>query len=261
MLETIAQRHLERYRDEMILELRCMQSAQPASKDILIVIHNELPYVEKCIESVRQNTENYQLYLWDNASDSITRQYLKSIKDAVLVEHDENIGFGEPNNRLAAMGSGEYLILLNSDTLTFAGWAEALVGWLQQHPECAEVGFLGGLLDEDGKGGRATWGSKIDYVMGFCACISRETYQQYGLFDPVYKFAYCEDADLSLRLRSAEKDLHALHLMLIHHYENRTIRSVVSKGVDVDSTFTANHAILRDRWGTYLRTQRMDLQK
>lgn len=254
------QEHLRIYQDELIMELRWAQAAVNVSKDILIVVHNQCEFVRKCIQSIQQHTTNYQLCLWDNASDEETKEYLRSV-DAVLIESPANIGFGEPNNQLAKIGDGEYLILLNSDTLVFPLWSEALLGFLQHNPDYSQVGYLGGWLDENGRGGRADWGSKIDYVMGFCSCISRCTYGKYGLFDSVYEFAYCEDADFSLRLQLLGEKIHALHLMLVHHYGNKTIQAVVKEGkVDVASTFQRNHDTLKARWSSYLASCRMDLR-
>jgi O-antigen biosynthesis protein len=258
--DQLIQNLLSTYRDEMITELRWAQAAQNDTKDILIVVHNQYEFVKKCIESIQKNTTNYQLYLWDNDSDEETKAYLRSVENAVLVDNSTNIGFGEPNNCLAAMGQGKYIILLNSDTEVFPMWSESLLGYLQHNPRCSQVGYLGGRLDEEGKGGRADWGSKIDYIMGFCSCISRQTYRKYGLFDPAYEFAYCEDADLSLRLQAAGEEIYALHLMLVHHYQNRTIKAVVKEGKDVTATFQRNHAILKEKWSTYLSVSRADLR-
>jgi O-antigen biosynthesis protein len=255
------QEHLRIYHDEMIMELRWTQAALNASKDILIVVHNQCEFIQKCIESIQKTTTNYQLYIWDNASDEETKEYLRSLDDVVLVEYPTNIGYGEPNNKLADMGVGEYLILLNSDTVVFPLWAEALLGCLQHNPQYAQVGYLGGRLDANGMGGRADWGSKIDYIMGFCSCISRYTYAKCSLFDPAYEFAYCEDADLSLRLQSLGAEIYALHLMLVHHHENKTIKAIVKEGkIDVTKTFYRNHDILKQRWSSYLASCRADLR-
>lgn len=259
--DCLIQQHIAVHKDEMIMELRWGQTAINATKDILIVVHNEYDFVRKCIESVQANTTQYKLYLWDNASNQQTKDYLRSVKDAVLIESPENLGFGEPNNRLATMCDGDYMILLNSDTMVFPMWSETLLGFLQHNPLYSQVGYLGGRLDKEGKGGRADWGDEIDYIMGFCFCISKETYHKHGLFDPIYEFAYCEDADFSLRLQAAGERIYALHLMLVHHYENRTIRSIVKEGkMDVTRTFYRNHDILKSKWSTYLASSRADLR-
>lgn len=264
----VMQEHIDRFRSEILGELRTMMLAEDASKDILIVVHNELDCVRNCIESIRKHTKNYRLFIWDNASDEETRCYLREVKcdgDARVIHSRTNMGFGEPNNKLAQLTRGkgsDYLILLNSDTQVFDGWDRAMIGHLQTNPDCAQVGYQGCLLSEKGYGGRVAWGSEIDYVAGFCSCISRATYRQFNLFDPAYEFAYCEDADFSLRLWAAGCKIYALHLLLVHHFENRTIKAVVKEGkIDVMTTFQANHDVLRTRWADYLANHRIDTRK
>jgi GT2 family glycosyltransferase len=233
-----------------------MQSAQNSSKDILIVVHNQLDFLKQCIQSVEQHTSNYHLFIWDNDSNQETQNYIQSL-DCTWIRCQENLGFGLPNDFLAAMGSSDYLILLNSDTQVFAGWSEAMLGFLQAHPGCAQVGYMGGLLDETGRGGRIAWGHDIDYIMGFCTCMRRSDYEIYGLFDPQFRFAYCEDADLSLRIKQ-KSSIYALHLLLVHHYENKTIKSVHQEGsIDIQATFEQNHSLLRERWADYLENRKM----
>lgn len=258
------QAHIDRYRAEIIQELAIMMTYQEATKDILIVIHNQLDFLQNCIKSINKHTKNFRLYLYNNASNDETTDYLQKLEsDFVRVIHsDENLGFILPNNQLASLTSGDYLITLNSDTQVFDGWDRAMIAYLQQNPDCAQVGYQGGLLDEKGFGGRAVWGSDIDYVAGFCSCISRNTYEKYGLFDTTYQFAYCEDADFSLRLKSQGHRIYALHLLFLHHFENQTIKQVVKDHeIKVTNSFNQNHQVLRDRWANYLSNHRVELIK
>jgi hypothetical protein len=62
-------------------------------------------------------------------------------------------------------------------------------------------------------------------------------------------------------LQDAGLGIHALHLTLVHHLENRTIRAVVKEGkIDVHSTFLRNHDLLRSRWADYLAERRVDVR-
>lgn len=254
--------HLETYRNEILEEMRYM--ADPGiSKDILIVVHNQLHYLKICIESIEKQTKNYHVYIWDNNSQIDVQLYLKSLpaKRFTVVTSETNIGFVKPNNELARLGTADYIVLLNSDTKVFEGWDRAMIGFMDRHPNVKQVGYLGGVLDEEGKGYRANFGYDIDYVSGWCSCFSREIYNQYGLFDPKLNFAYCEDADFSLRLQTAGYQIYALHLMFVHHYENKTIKAVHQEGkIDVASSFEQNHRYLSQKWANYLASQRVDLR-
>jgi GT2 family glycosyltransferase len=251
-----------------IEELTCQATYEFAEHrrciDIIIVVHNQLNYVKKCIETIFDNTENFRLYIWDNGSEEPTSSYLKNLctnENVHLERREENSGFIKPNNALAALGTSPFMVLLNSDTEVYKGWDTALIGWLVARPECAIVGYLGGMLEENGQGGKARAGEAIDYVCGWCACFSRKTYEQYGLFDEKnLTFAYGEDADLSLRLLEAGHKIRALHLGLVIHHGNATINEVKLVR-DCKTTFDQNHDYIRSRWGTYLLEKRALLRE
>jgi GT2 family glycosyltransferase len=236
-------------------ELEC-DSATDQSIDILMVVRGQLPYVKHCVESIKQNTPSFHLYLWDNGSDDVTASYLRLLADednVTLHREEENKGFIIPNNRLAELGNNPYIVLLNSDCYVREGWSAVMTGWLKNHPEYAQVGYMGGYLDEKGQGVRGGFGSGVDYVCGHCFCISREFYEEFGLFDEEnLTFAYCEDSDFSMRIREAERRIYALHLDLVVHYGNKTAIPVLQENTDVRGYIAANHAYLRKRWAKFL---------
>jgi GT2 family glycosyltransferase len=159
---------------------------------------------------------------------------------------------------MAHWGEGEYIILLNSDTRVSERWSELLLGYLQCNTEVAAVGYGGGLLDENGVGGKNTVGPDIDFVNGWCLCFSRKTYQEFGLFSHELQFAYGEDADFSLRLKEAGRGVYALATPLVYHHGNKTISQVAAeKKMDLKTSFEQNHDYIRRRWADYLKTQRV----
>lgn len=254
-------------------ELKWAEDAQDVSKDILIVVRDQLEYVQECFETIEANTDNYHIYLWDNGSDSETANFLQDRilvyneasdprRRMTLVRSAHNIGFIKPNNELAKRGAGKYVILLNSDCKVFEKWTEAMTSFLEIHSNVAQVGFWGGHMDHEGRGFAGTTGYQIDYIPGWCFCISRETYDQLGLFDEEnLDFAYCEDADLSLRIKESGKEIYALHAPLCHHYQNKTIKVVAKEGdVDVKATFEHNHQYMSQRWAHYIEHERVLLK-
>lgn len=245
-------------------EMDAMTAVRPASKDIIVVVHNQLNYVKECLESIRQFTTDYNLYVWDNASDNDTVAYLQSQLgrgNMEMMRSESNVGFIKPNNELVDWGSGEYIILLNSDCVVSQGWWQLLVGFLQKHPEVAMAGGMGGILAEDGVGRGSASGYDIDYIHGYCMAFRRETYEQYGLFNKQLRFAYGEDSDFSLRLKEAGEKIYALYTPLVYHYGNATIKEVKREGkIDVSETLQMNHAYIRLRWKDYLQKHRMELK-
>lgn len=260
-------KNVDEHFEQILTELKIAERTTPVSTDILIVVKDQVKYLTECIESIEQTTLDYNLYIWDNNSKSETRNYIKNLEQCHpekihVVYHDKNIGFVVPNNRLVAMGSGEYIILLNSDCKVYEFWQQMMIGFLQEHTDVAQVGFWGGHVGLDGRGFGGSNGYDIDYIPGWCFCISRDTYNEFGLFDEEHlDFAYCEDLDFSLRLKTAGKKLYALHSPSVHHYQNMTIKEVWQEGqIDVQSTFLRNHAYIAEHWRDYLTTQRVSLK-
>lgn len=247
---------LEQYHDEIIAEWQlAVEMKDNLSKDILIVAHNQLDYLKACVESIKQNTINYQLLIYDNASDEATQDYIGSLKDAKIVRSEINRGFIEPNNTLALMGESQYIILLNSDTKVYQQWDRAMIAFIEANPEYAQVGYMGSLFNANLEGRDIAYGEQIDFIPGWCMCFKRNLYEKYGLFDSInLKFAYAEDADFSLRLKEAGYKIYALHLDLVEHYGNKTIKAVhEEKSHKLEETFALNHTYLRQRWGKSLK--------
>jgi GT2 family glycosyltransferase len=228
--------------------------------DILVVVHNQLDYLKRCHESVRCNTPVCRILYYNNGSDEETGRFIASHGD-YWFDSPDNEGFIVPNNRLAGHAFHPYIILLNTDTVVLNPfWVRAMTSWLREHPDVGVVGYEGGLLDENGRGCGSGHGRDIDYVQGWCLCISRQTYQKYGLFDQDnLKFAYGEDADLCLRLREAGLSPYALHLDAVLHYGNRTVLEVAKeRGAGrMEETFRANHEYIKTRWRNYIRDDRI----
>ena len=254
-------------------ELLIADNAREAWKDILIVVHDQLDYLKQCIESVQAHSKNYHLYIWDNGSKPETANYIESLMVSydpdvhtdwaiTTIHSDTNTGFIFPNNELAALGDSEYIILLNSDTKVFDKWDRAITGFMDGHPEVGLVGAWGGHMGADGRGFGGANGYEIDYVPGWCLAMRRSDYDKFGLFNKELQFAYCEDADLSLRMKEAGYKLYALHAPLVHHYQNKTIVEVEKEGqVDVRKSFDHNHAYIKERWKHYLEHERVLLKR
>jgi GT2 family glycosyltransferase len=242
----------------LIEELVAQYNAKPDTKDIIIIVHDQLQYVEKCLSSVFKNTQKpFTVYVWDNGSNKETQEYLSSFPNIKLTRSEDNIGFIVPNNRLMAQSTGNYKILLNSDCEVLEGWDQAMIGYLQTNPSVSVVGYQGGLLNEDGIGIGSHHGDEIDYIIGWSMCFEKKIWEKYGLFDETnLQFAYGEDSDFSLRLREAGEIIYALNLSLVTHHAHKTTASVKSE-MDLKPSFTGNHHYLRQRWKSYLGKHRV----
>jgi GT2 family glycosyltransferase len=243
--------------EEIRKEMHWSLDGENQKKDILIVVHNQYEYIKNCVDSIFENTKNFILHVWDNGSEKQTADYLRSLSklnNVKLHYSKSNIGFIVPNNVMAKKSKSKWIILLNSDTEVLSNWDSVLIGTLLNNNDVAQVGIKGGMLNQKGLGVSHKSGFDIDYVCGFCFCISRETYKKYGLFDDKHlEFAYCEDSDFSMRLRDDGQKIYACYASdLVRHYGNKTTFEVLKKQKELLSCAKKNQRHILKKWSKFI---------
>src|SRR5262249_39927341 len=100
---------------------------------IIIITYNNLALTKLCIESILRNTEylNYEVVVVDNKSTDGTPAYLQELaalqQNLRLILNDQNHGFARANNQGIQSATGDYLVLLNNDTVVSPGWLSRLL--------------------------------------------------------------------------------------------------------------------------------------
>lgn len=195
-------------------------SSAVKSISVLIVNYNSGTYALDCIHSLlKQRGVVVEIIVVDNASQDDSIIELREAFDSqiTLVESKENLGFGRANNLAASRASGEFLLLLNPDTvITDSNAIKLMVEMLENNPQ---LGLLGPAIEEPRKNKQVlpryrypsskqlkytnkfnALPGKIAWLLGACMLIRRSVYQEIKGFDPDY-FLYGEDADICLKLR------------------------------------------------------------
>jgi ADP-heptose:LPS heptosyltransferase/GT2 family glycosyltransferase len=215
-----------------------------------------------CIESVLKSVnQDFELILTNNASDDDTGEYFESLKSTAgvpvrVIHNTENKGFSDPNNHALTLARGEYFVTLNNDTEVPPNWLDHLLVPFAEDPKCAITGGSGTC-----NGFKAPYPSfhgsptdKTEYIEGSCLCIPTKLAREITLFAPYLYFAYGEDVDLSLRVRSRGMTIHQAPFTIKH------IRRATSKNlVDIGEIQKQNHVKMIDRWGNYLKFRKFDL--
>src|SRR6266513_3113299 len=115
-----------------------------ADVSVVVVTLDALPYLERCLESVR----GYETIVVDHGSTDGTLELVRErFPEARLIEQ-ENRGLGGGSNTGMRVASGDYFLLLNSDAWAVGDAVERLVAFAEAHPEAAVVGPK--LLNPDG---------------------------------------------------------------------------------------------------------------
>jgi GT2 family glycosyltransferase len=215
----------------------CVQSAPLVS--IIVVSYNTREMTLECLRSVfAQTLQPFELIVVDNASsDGSATAIAAEFPHVRLMSEIENHGFAKANNMAASQASGEYLLLLNPDTVVLEGAIDRLLDFARRAPEAGIWGgrtlhadrslnptncwrrmtlwsvasqvaglsslFRGStLFNPEGYGGWSRDSERgVDIVTGCFFLIRREFWKQLGGFDPSY-IMYGEEADLCLRARA-----------------------------------------------------------
>ena len=86
---------------------------------IIIVNYHTSHLLLHCVDAIEEQVKgvDYEIIVADNASSEEELVLLRDDKRFTLLELDENVGFGNANNAAAQMAKGDYLLLLNPDTV------------------------------------------------------------------------------------------------------------------------------------------------
>ena len=109
---------------------------------ILIVTYECREAARDCLTSVYEGTTglDYEVVVVDNASGDGTAAMVRTdFPRARLVAIEANVGFAAGVNLAAEAAVGEYVLLLNPDTVVHEGAVENLASFARRHPEHAPV--------------------------------------------------------------------------------------------------------------------------
>jgi len=199
---------------------------------IILINYRQAQLTHNCIASIKEHIGclRYEIIVVDNASGDGSAEILQNIDGIKYLGQEENVGFGTANNRGVAEAQGEYIWILNNDTLLSNNAPEYLLRYMEEHKEC---GVAGGYLHHpDGQyclsGGRLytpgkylwsavrpllPWKEKqeardgiaeqeVGYVIGADMWMRKDVFEQVGGFDERI-FMYFEDVELCQRLHNA----------------------------------------------------------
>ena len=234
---------------------------------IIIVNYNVKHFIEQCLHSVYRALREIdaEVFVVDNNSvDGSVTLIKEKFPQVILIENKVNTGFSKANNQAIRLSKGEYVLLLNPDTVVQEDTFSKTVHFMDTHPDAGGLGVKmvdgkGNFLPESKRGlptpevafykifglskffpkskrfGRyhLTYLDKnkthsIDVLSGAFMLLRAETLAKCGLLDEDY-FMYGEDIDLSYRIiLSGYKNYYYPETCIIHYKGESTKKSSVN---------------------------------
>ncbi len=213
-------------------------SAQLQPKlSVIILNYNGARWLERCLESVRRQTicDQLEVIVADNASsdgsDVLAQRIIGICPSGRFIEHGQNLGYCEGNNRAAEFARGEHLLFLNNDTWLEPDCLEKLLAEIQRAGAGAAAPLILNYEDNSFQSAgafgfdifglastRAPAGATRDVLMpeGCAYLIRRDLFNQLGRFDGEF-FMFADELDLSWRVWLAGHRAVTVPSARLHH--------------------------------------------
>lgn len=118
---------------------------------VVIVSYNVRFYLEQCIASIHRAARGIDTEIWvvDNHSqDDSVALIRQSFPDVHVIAKSQNLGFARANNIAIRKATGQYVLLLNPDTIVAENTLREVVTFMDQHPEAGGCGVR--MMHNDG---------------------------------------------------------------------------------------------------------------
>src|SRR5690625_367028 len=242
---------------------------------VIVVSYNVKYFLNICLKSLQKAIDgmNGEIIVIDNASEDGSQKLLRNNFSGVRrIENKENIGFGRACNQGIDLATGEYVLIINPDTLVGESLLPQILEMMDQDLSIGALGIRlmdgkGNILRESKRTIPTLWSGftkfsglgelfkksaffnqyyapelrydevgEVEVLPGAFMLIRRSVLNEIGGFDPRF-FMYAEDIDLSYRISKAGyKIMYAGHLSAIHFKGESTQKSLWSY---TDTFFTS----------------------
>lgn len=234
---------------------------------VVFLSYNTRDLTRQALNSVLAAAEGLEaeIFVVDNASaDGSADMIAEEFPQVKLVCNEANVGFSAGNNVALRQVTGEYALLINTDTIVRRDALHAMVDFLDAHPEAGACGCKildpDGTLQLDSRRGFPTplaafckmsglsrlfpkhplmaryhlthldpeQTAEIEVLSGSCMMVRKAAMDQVGLLDEDY-FMYGEDIDWCYRFHQAGWKIYYLPTTAIIHFRGESGRGTPLK--------------------------------
>lgn len=160
-----------------------------------------------CLESIKQYTNfpGLEVIIVANGCTDGTKEYVEGLGAPFkLVWMDAPAGYTKATNEGIKASTGDFIILLNNDTILLPqevnAWINILIEPFYRDERVGITGPMKTFCPE----------AQREFLIFFCVCISRKMFDQLGILDEAFSPGYGEDTDFCCKLEDAGYKIHSV---------------------------------------------------
>lgn len=254
----------------------CVRQLRFPSVSVVVLTYNNWAYTEACLDSLFLHSDypgQLEVVVADNASSDETVERLQEWAAREprmkLVLNQENLGFSAGNNTGLTAATGDYLVMLNNDTVVTRGWLLTLLRHFQADDR---LGLLGPATNHIGNESKVPVvydtiaqmpAAAREYTLAhmgklypmktlafFCVMLPRTVYDSVGPMDEHFGRGFFEDDDYSRRIEQQGLHLACADDVLVHHRLSASFDKVDSG--ERQALFERNKLYYESKWGPWV---------
>jgi GT2 family glycosyltransferase len=227
---------------------------------VIILNYNVRYFLELCVlsvESALQNIDSEIIVVDNNSTDGSWKMMKSRFPNVKLIRNNQNVGFPKGNNIGVAQAKGDFICILNPDTVVAEDTFEKVLNFAKKQNNLGIIGVklidgTGNFLPESKRGIPTPWVAftkiaslyklfpksncfnkyyaqhlsanqtgKVEILVGAFMFLKKELYDEVGGFDEDC-FMYSDDIDLSYMVLQKGKTNYYFHETTVIHYKGES---------------------------------------